>query len=288
MYQDYFKKIYDKLFRKYGNKIHIYLKKKEYNLNEFIYGISRFTDQRVRKEYDNIITVLNLPNELEIIYKIIGLPNAILVLVKDERNILYLDKLEQVFQNKEAYSHFIHLGHIYLGMGHIIGIGYSKITKKYFFRRDGGANGYECADHYNNYKDMQPEQYFRMYTSIFDIFDYAYYNIENILASLNNNIDMFCIGCKVEGCRFPLSHTTAGHTCGKCYQPGHGIRECGNWKKIEILSLEYGTDKMPPDLWCGLCKKDVIYRNNHSSSAHVCRLCKQSGQHSLQHCSLSI
>ena len=172
-------------------------------------------------------------------------------------------------------------------MGHIIGIGYSKITKKYFFRRDGGANGFECADHYKNYKDMRPEEYFRMYTSIFDIFDYTYYNIESILASLDNNIDMFCIGCKVEGCRFPLSHTTAGHTCGKCYQPGHGIRECGNWKKIEILSLEYGTDKMPPDLWCGLCKKDVTYRNNHSSSAHVCRLCKQSGQHSLQHCSLS-
>ena len=202
MYQDYFKKIYDKLFRKYGNKIHIYLKKKEYNLKEFIYGISRFTDQRVRKEYDNIITVLNLPNELEIIYKIIGLPNAILVLVKDERNILYLDKLEQVFQNKEAYSHFIHLGHIYLGMGHIIGIGYSKITKKYFFRRDGGANGYECADHYNNYKDMQPEQYFRMYTSIFDIFDYAYYNIENILASLNNNIDMFVLDVRLRDVDF--------------------------------------------------------------------------------------
>ena len=66
--------------------------------------------------------------EIKSLYKIIGLPNTLLVLVKDGRNILYLDKLEQVFQNREAYSHFINIGHIYLGMGHIIGIGYSKIA----------------------------------------------------------------------------------------------------------------------------------------------------------------
>ena len=41
----------------------------------------------------------------------------------------------------------------YRGMGHIVVIAYIPDTDKFFFRHDGGSNGYERVDYYDQYSD---------------------------------------------------------------------------------------------------------------------------------------
>ena len=55
--------------------------------------------------------------------------------------------------------------------------------------------------------------------------------------------------CKVAGCRFPKSHTTAGHLCGKCKQYGHGQIECNNPIMKESLKVFF-NDKINEDDYC--------------------------------------
>ena len=76
--------------------------------------------------------------------------------------------------------------------------------------------------------------------------------------------------CKVAGCRFPKSHTTAGHLCGKCKQYGHGQIECNNPMMKESLKVFF-NDKINEDDYCELggCK----YPWSHNRRAHNCHKC---------------
>ena len=38
--------------------------------------------------------------------------------------------------------------------------------------------------------------------------------------------------CKVLKCKFPSSHVTLGHKCGRCNKYGHGEIECN---KLEMI-----------------------------------------------------
>jgi len=78
--------------------------------------------------------------------------------------------------------------------------------------------------------------------------------------------------CKVQKCRFPHSHVTAGHKCGTCGQYGHGIIEHGNtssYKKLEY----FFSDKMPKYLTCtrAKCTNPTL----HMTSGHMCELCNE-------------
>lgn len=76
--------------------------------------------------------------------------------------------------------------------------------------------------------------------------------------------------CKVAGCRFHKTHTTAGHLCGTCNTYGHGRIECNN--NIQKASLNvFLNDKLPEDDFCDLggCK----YPWSHNRHAHHCHKC---------------
>ena len=233
MAQELYSQIYTKL-EKYKTKSIIF-RGNEYNLKEYLSVISKFTDQRVRKEYDDMITELNLPKELEIIYKLLGHPDARIDFYHNKYPLISFVEVSRIHKYINEYDNFINNADIYIGMGHFIAVAYTKVDKKLFFRRDGGSNGYEREDYYKNYKHMVPQEHFRMYDNIFDVLDYVYEHHKVVLSPPEDNLEMYVIGCKVEGCRYPLSHSTPGHTCGKCYRPGHGIMECGNPDKIRIL-----------------------------------------------------
>jgi len=76
--------------------------------------------------------------------------------------------------------------------------------------------------------------------------------------------------CKVQGCRFLLSHVTKGHKCGKCNDYGHGETECKNDLKKQKLK-QYFLEELNDELKCkfGGCK----YSKYHTTDAHHCSDC---------------
>lgn len=78
--------------------------------------------------------------------------------------------------------------------------------------------------------------------------------------------------CKIKGCRFPNTHTTRGHQCGKCKELGHGQLECGKLNQIHALFNQYGRDKLPFHMQCNVqtCKG----KWTHTTDAHFCEECK--------------
>jgi len=83
--------------------------------------------------------------------------------------------------------------------------------------------------------------------------------------------------CQVKNCRFPYSHTTKGHFCGKCNQYGHGILECGNIEKIR--KLEKDNTKLPDNIQCS---HNCRYKKYHMTHAHHCSKCGK--RHHETHC----
>lgn len=59
---------------------------------------------------------------------------------------------DEMASRQDAFgSKFIDIALQYQGMGHVNVIGYIPSTKKFFMRPDGGANGYERAEHFETY-----------------------------------------------------------------------------------------------------------------------------------------
>jgi len=65
--------------------------------------------------------------------------------------------LREIQKRKNNYNHFYDVALKYAGMGHVIVLSYHPNTKKFFVRHDGGANGYEREEHYNFYRNYNPE-----------------------------------------------------------------------------------------------------------------------------------
>ena len=72
--------------------------------------------------------------------------------------------------------------------------------------------------------------------------------------------------CKVKGCRFPSSHVTLGHQCGKCGNFGHGVSECGKLELVMNLLLNFGSHRLTPQFQCqhSGCK----YKDLHTNQGH--------------------
>ena len=81
--------------------------------------------------------------------------------------------------------------------------------------------------------------------------------------------------CKVKHCRYPESHVTSVHRCGKCAKPGHGQIECGNSEQIANLSID--DEQFPHS-----CTMEICYhRNTHINAAHHCEYFECGGNHSI-------
>ena len=92
---------------------------------------------------NNLLDKISLSNELKIIYQIIGevnveyyFDNWILMSLND----VYKHYTEFKKQNQDRVISF---ALAYLGMGHVIMISYDPVTKKIYYRRDGGSNGWD-------------------------------------------------------------------------------------------------------------------------------------------------
>ncbi|VVU94614.1 hypothetical protein CPAV1605_339 [seawater metagenome] len=77
--------------------------------------------------------------------------------------------------------------------------------------------------------------------------------------------------CSVNNCRFPKTHVTLGHLCGKCKKYGHGQMECGDQKKIDELKNASQYDRIEPETYCKIpqCNSRLF----HTTSAHHCKIC---------------
>lgn len=77
--------------------------------------------------------------------------------------------------------------------------------------------------------------------------------------------------CRANECKYPHSHVTKAHRCGKCGDFGHGLMECGNEAKIAALTRTSLRDRLPERFHCDL--SDCACRWSHTSEAHHCKKC---------------
>lgn len=87
--------------------------------------------------------------------------------------------------------------------------------------------------------------------------------------------------CSVQKCRYPNTHTTHYHMCTKCKTYGHGVLECNDLHKKQLLFQEPQI-VLPDLLHCtfGGCDTKMY----HTTEAHHCDNCKERG-HSKLTCS---
>ena len=78
--------------------------------------------------------------------------------------------------------------------------------------------------------------------------------------------------CQVANCRYPSSHVTSDHICGKCNKKGHGQIECNN-PKLKSKLEKYKYNELPIQLQCKAsnCKRYKF----HTTKAHVCKICNE-------------
>ena len=77
--------------------------------------------------------------------------------------------------------------------------------------------------------------------------------------------------CKVKNCRYPSSHLTLGHQCGKCKNFGHGIFECGNVDLVMNLLVKFKDQQLKPEQHCQIV--DCKYKDYHTTDGHKCKKC---------------
>lgn len=80
------------------------------------------------------------------------------------------------------------------------------------------------------------------------------------------------MSCRVRGCRFPTTHITRAHVCGRCKCRGHGQMEHGNYEWIEQLeSWSAREPPLPEDMHCTVSRCREPW--SHTSLAHHCDTC---------------
>lgn len=85
----------------------------------------------------------------------------------------------------------------------------------------------------------------------------------------------------VEECRYNTTHVSSGHKCGRCNRFGHGILECNNYTKLNLLQ-PYLKDVLDNDKKCTVY--DCMYSKFHTIDAHHCGCCKLRTTHSYREC----
>ena len=79
--------------------------------------------------------------------------------------------------------------------------------------------------------------------------------------------------CMAAYCRYPSSHMTSAHRCGKCKSFGHGEAECGSWAKRRDLAVRAAGQRAPPSNLCTVvgCQSP----RTHTTNAHHCPVCRE-------------
>jgi hypothetical protein len=69
---------------------------------------------------------------------------------------LTIFKLVDIIKRSKNYNNMIDVGTYYMGMGHVAVLTMDKKSKTFFYRHDGGSNGYDREYHYNIYETFVP------------------------------------------------------------------------------------------------------------------------------------
>ena len=67
--------------------------------------------------------------------------------------------LKDIENRSDEYDHMLDIAVKYVGMGHVVMLTLDKNTGLFFFRRDGGSNGYDREAYYQKYKTLDPSKY---------------------------------------------------------------------------------------------------------------------------------
>ena len=115
------------------------------------------TDKKDVQEVYSILKKYELPKKLEILFQLICNPHVEYYF--NNWTLMSLDTLGKHFDAKEAdgQKRVIDFAHHYLGMGHCIICSVDVEDKKIFFRHDGGSNGYERQERYNQILEYEPK-----------------------------------------------------------------------------------------------------------------------------------
>ena len=74
------------------------------------------------------------------------------------KNFTFLS-LQTISTRIDNYDNFYDIAIIYVSMGHIIALAKMKDNEFFFFRADGGSNGYEREHYYLRYKSLTSENF---------------------------------------------------------------------------------------------------------------------------------
>lgn len=110
----------------------------------------------------NIDNISNISYEYRDTFSKLGLSTRILYsLIGEDKEFFINDftffTLKEIQKRINNYNHFFDIGLKYAGMGHVIVLSYHPMSKKFFIRDDGGANGYEREAKYKFYVNYNPE-----------------------------------------------------------------------------------------------------------------------------------
>ena len=145
------------------NKLNIFLSN---DLIFYIYEI--IFNTFIYKDYFNINNKNSYIND-KILYKYYNTNNIKLILLYFIKKIKFYDtfsfyKYSSIIKNYELFDLFIDIGYIYIGMGHLIT--FSKLKKKnlFFFRKDGGSNGFDILfnDNYMNHINFDKVEHYKL------------------------------------------------------------------------------------------------------------------------------
>lgn len=130
---------------------------KEYWVTNHPFFRSLATNNISIKDINNSIIIQDqhemfLHPEILKLYKIIGYDKEY-----NYKNYTFMT-LNEIIERKNNYNYFYDIALTYMGMGHILLISYYPTKKKFFFRRDGGSNGYDRQEYYNKYKNFIIEE----------------------------------------------------------------------------------------------------------------------------------
>ena len=110
----------------------------------------------VSDEVDSILEKYDFPEDLRKIYR--GVGNKLVEYYYKDWVLLSLSNIEERVDiyRKDGQNRVIDFGVKYHGMGHCYVVAFYPEDKKIFYRRDGGANGYERMAHYREIVEYKP------------------------------------------------------------------------------------------------------------------------------------
>ena len=94
--------------------------------------------------------------------------------------------------------------------------------------------------------------------------------------------------CKITGCRYPNTHLTLYHKCGRCHKYGHGQYECHQLADKNVLITMYVNNQTLLSEYDHCTIDSCKFPWSHKTIAHHCEICGKNGHDSTIECEFII